>query len=58
MRFRCARSLYPRLRHVVVAGVWHANVDWIGKAIPSITRNVPAARTILNVGDFGIWADG
>nr|RZI36840.1 hypothetical protein BJQ95_00719 [Cryobacterium sp. SO1] len=42
--------------HVVIAGDWHANIDWIGKAIPSIARDAPAATTILHVGDFGIWA--
>ena len=42
--------------HVVVAGDWHANIDWVGKAIPSIARDAPGVRTILHVGDFGIWA--
>jgi len=41
---------------VVVAGDWHGNVDWIGKAIPSIARETSGVRTILHVGDFGIWA--
>ncbi|TFC42646.1 metallophosphoesterase [Cryobacterium shii] len=41
--------------HVVVAGDWHGNIAWAGKAIPSIARNSPGVRTILHVGDFGIW---
>ena len=42
--------------HVVIAG-WHGNFDWVGKAIPSIARDTSGVRTILHVGDFGIWAD-
>ncbi|MEB0287128.1 metallophosphoesterase [Cryobacterium sp. 10S3] len=41
--------------HVVVAGDWHGSCDWVGKAIPSIARHTPSVRTILHVGDFGIW---
>jgi hypothetical protein len=40
---------------VVVAGDWHSNINWIGKAIPSIARYAPGVDTILHVGDFGIW---
>ena len=46
--------------HVVIAGDWHGNVNWVGKVIPSIARRSAGVRTILHVGDFGIWpgADG
>lgn len=43
--------------HVVVAGDWHANIDFVSKAIPSIAREAAGVRTVLHVGDFGIWAD-
>lgn len=43
--------------HVVLAGDWHGNVDWIGRAIPAIVRDAPGVRTILHAGDFGIWDD-
>lgn len=33
--------------HVVVAGDWHGNTNWVGKAIPSIARDGPGVRTIL-----------
>ncbi|SDS55219.1 metallophosphoesterase family protein [Microterricola viridarii] len=42
--------------HVVMAGDWHGNTDWIGKAIPSIARETSGVRTILHAGDFGIWS--
>ncbi|WP_167550836.1 metallophosphoesterase family protein [Cryobacterium arcticum] len=42
--------------HVVVAGDWHGNIDWVGRAIPSIARDTIGVRTILHLGDFGIWA--
>ena len=42
---------------VVVAGDWHANIDWVGQAIPSIAREAEEVRTILHTGDFGVWAD-
>jgi hypothetical protein len=41
--------------HLVVAGDWHGNVDWVGKAIPSIDSGTQEVKTILHVGDFGIW---
>lgn len=43
--------------YVALAGDWHGNVDWIGRAIPAIAREAPGVRTILHAGDFGIWAD-
>jgi hypothetical protein len=53
--------LRPQIEtQVALAGDWHGNVNWIGKAIPSIARNArnaPGAKTILHVGDFGLWAD-
>ncbi|TFB53635.1 metallophosphoesterase family protein [Cryobacterium tagatosivorans] len=45
----------PTETRVVIAGDWHGNVNWVGKAIPSIARNSSGVRTILHVGDFGIW---
>lgn len=42
--------------HLVVAGDWHGNTDWIGKAIPAIARETSGVRTILHAGDFGIWS--
>lgn len=42
--------------HVVVAGDWHANVDWVGKAIAAIPRENLDVKTILHVGDFGLWS--
>ncbi|PPL19815.1 hypothetical protein GY24_04145 [Microterricola pindariensis] len=41
---------------MVVAGDWHGNFDWIGKAIPSVARETSGVRTILHAGDFGIWS--
>lgn len=45
-----------RESHVVLAGDWHGNVEWIGKAIPAIAREASGVGTILHAGDFGIWA--
>lgn len=42
--------------HIVVAGDWHADGKWIGRAIPAAART--GARTILHVGDFGFWSGG
>ena len=47
--------LMPNETRVVIAGDWHGNIAWVGKAIPSIARNSSGVRTILHVGDFGIW---
>lgn len=40
---------------VAVAGDWHANVNWVQKVIPRLTRQYPDVCTILHVGDFGFW---
>ena len=40
---------------VCVAGDWHTNANWAERAIPLIGR--AGIRTILHVGDFGIWSD-
>jgi len=40
--------------HVAIAGDWHSNINWVGKAIPSIARDAPGVKTILHLGDFGI----
>ncbi|WP_166790654.1 MULTISPECIES: metallophosphoesterase [unclassified Cryobacterium] len=50
-----ASPIPPDETQVIVAGDWHGNSSWAGKAIPSIARNSPEVRTILHVGDFGIW---
>ena len=42
---------------VVVIGDWHGNINWAGKAIPAIARETTGVKTILHVGDFGIWRD-
>lgn len=41
---------------VVVAGDWHANPNWVGRAIPEIAQDSRDIRTILHLGDFGIWS--
>ncbi|GAA5037660.1 metallophosphoesterase [Microbacterium fluvii] len=41
---------------VVVAGDWHANRPWIGRAIPAAART--GVQTILHLGDFGFWPGG
>jgi hypothetical protein len=38
---------------VAVAGDWHGNFDWIGRAIPAAARS--GAETLLHAGDFGFW---
>ena len=38
---------------VAVAGDWHGNLRWIGRAIPAAAR--AAASTLIHLGDFGIW---
>jgi len=40
--------------HVAIAGDWHSDIDWVGKAIPSIARDARGVKTILHLGDFGI----
>ncbi|KRC61176.1 hypothetical protein ASE14_09615 [Agromyces sp. Root81] len=43
--------------HVVaVAGDWHGNVSWVQRAIPALARQHPGVRTILHLGDLGIWS--
>ena len=42
---------------LIVAGDWHANIRYVSKAIPAIARETTGVKTILHVGDFGIWRD-
>ncbi|WP_104090888.1 metallophosphoesterase [Cryobacterium sp. N19] len=42
---------------VAVAGDWHGNISWVQTIIPAIARTAPDVRTILHVGDFGIWPE-
>lgn len=42
---------------VAVAGDWHGNLFWVQRAIPLLARQVPGVRTILHVGDFGLWRE-
>lgn len=35
--------------HAVVAGNWHANVDWIGKAIASVARETSGVRSLAGL---------
>ncbi|MGN7186973.1 metallophosphoesterase family protein [Microbacterium enclense] len=37
---------------VAVAGDWHGNSSWIGRALPALHRDAPEVRTVLHVGDF------
>lgn len=41
---------------VAVAGDWHGSVSWVQSVIPAIGR--AELRTVLHVGDFGLWSDG
>ncbi|WP_157155912.1 metallophosphoesterase [Diaminobutyricimonas sp. LJ205] len=40
---------------VAIAGDWHRNVSWAQTVIPALVRIGPDIRTILHLGDFGIW---
>ncbi|MGG7507555.1 metallophosphoesterase [Plantibacter sp. YIM 135249] len=40
---------------VAVAGDWHGNVRWVQRALPALVRVAPHVRTMLHLGDFGIW---
>lgn len=48
----CDLRLYDD--RVVVAGDWHGNIGWIRAAMPTIGG---AARTVIHVGDFGLFND-
>jgi hypothetical protein len=45
----------PGETRVAIAGDWHGNIRWVGRAIPALRRHAPDVRTILHAGDFGIW---
>jgi hypothetical protein len=40
---------------VCSADDWHANIGWVERIIPLI--GALGFRTILHIGDFGIWSD-
>lgn len=40
---------------VAVSGDWHGNLRWVSQILPAIRRAHPAVRTVLHVGDFGLW---
>lgn len=43
--------------HVGVAGDWHGNIVWIQRAIPAFHRVFPDVKTLLHLGDFGLYRD-
>ncbi|MBB4140436.1 metallophosphoesterase [Microbacterium invictum] len=43
-------------REAIVAGDWHGNLAWVGRAIPAAART--GVRTLLHLGDFGFWPGG
>jgi hypothetical protein len=47
----------PGETHVAVAGDWHGNIGWCQRALPFLARVAPGTRTILHLGDFGIWPE-
>ncbi|GAA3882517.1 hypothetical protein GCM10022381_25980 [Leifsonia kafniensis] len=47
----------PGEERVAVAGDWHGSFSWVQKAIPALHRMAPEVRTILQLGDFGIWRE-
>ena len=42
---------------VAVAVDWHGSALWLQTIIPAIHHSAPDIRTILHVGDFGIYPD-
>ena len=42
---------------VVIAGDWHGSIRWAQAVFPFLRRAVPDVRTVLHVGDFGIWPE-
>jgi len=47
----------PGETRVAFAGDWHGNLSWVQRAIPFLAREARGVRTILHVGDFGIWPE-
>jgi hypothetical protein len=47
----------PGETRVAIAGDWHGNSFWVQRAIPFLAREAPGVRTILHVGDFGVWPE-
>ncbi|KQO98807.1 metallophosphoesterase family protein [Leifsonia sp. Leaf264] len=42
---------------VALAGDWHGNVTWVQTILPKLHRAAPDVKTILHLGDFGIWPE-
>lgn len=44
-------------KRVVIAGDWHGNLPWARAVVAEAVRLLPdeSPRTILHVGDFGVW---
>lgn len=47
----------PGELQVALAGDWHGNLFWVQRAIPFLARRARGIRTILHVGDFGVWRE-
>lgn len=39
---------------VAIVGDWHGNMNWVQTVLPRIRRQTPV-RTLLHLGDFGVW---
>lgn len=42
---------------VAIAGDWHSNFRWVDTILPALREWAPEVRTVLHLGDFGIWDD-
>lgn len=40
---------------VALAGDWHGDVRWTARALSAIRKSHPDVRTVLHLGDFGLW---
>jgi len=40
---------------VALAGDWHGDVRWTARALSAIRKSHPGVRTVLHLGDFGLW---
>jgi Calcineurin-like phosphoesterase len=43
---------------VAIAGDWHGNVRWLQEILPRIRRTAPDVKTILHLGDLGVYTMG
>jgi hypothetical protein len=48
----------PGETKVAVAADFHGNIGWCQLALPFLARVAPGTRTILHLGDLGIWPEG